>query len=72
MIDPLKGQYPIQVLCETLDCSRSNYYYAAVAADEAPLVDAIEQIILRFPFYGDRWLTAELGRRGWQVNEKVI
>lgn len=72
MIDQLKGQYPIQVVCETLDCPRSSYYYEAVEANDTPLVEAIEQIILRFPFYGYRRLTAELGRQGWQVNEKVI
>lgn len=72
MIDRLKAQYPVQVLCETLDCPRSSYYYEAIKADEAPLVEAIEQIILRFPFYGYRRLTAELGRQGWQVNAKVV
>jgi transposase InsO family protein len=72
MIDLLKAQYPVQVLCETLDCPRSSYYYEAVEADEAPLVETIEQIILRFSFYRYRRLTAELGRQGWQVNEKVV
>lgn len=72
MIDQLKGQYPIQVVCETLDCPRSSYYYEAVEANDTPLVEAIEQIILRFPFYGYRRLTAELGRQGWQVNAKVV
>lgn len=72
MIDRMKGAYPIQVLCETLDCPRSSYYYEAAVLDDAPLVEAIEQIILRFPFYGYRRLTAELGRQGWQVNQKVV
>jgi putative transposase len=72
MIELLKTQYPVQVLCETLGCPRSSYYYEAAEVDEAPLVEAIEQIILRFPFYGYRRLTAELGRLGWQVNEKVV
>jgi putative transposase len=61
-----------QVLCEALDCPRSSYYYEAPTADEVPLVEAIEQIMLRFPFYGYRRLTAELGRQGWQVNEKAV
>jgi putative transposase len=72
MIEQMKGQYPVQVLCETLDCPRSSYYYAAVSVDDAPLVEAMEQIMLRFPFYGYRRLTAELGRQGWAVNEKVV
>jgi len=72
MIDQMKTAYPVQVLCEALDCPRSSYYYEAPTADDAPLVEAIEQIMLRFPFYGYRRLTAELGRQGWQVNEKVV
>lgn len=72
MIDQMKDQYPIQVLCETLDCPRSSYYYEAALLNDAPLLEAIEQILLRFPFYGYRRLTAELGRQGWQVNEKVV
>ena len=72
MIDQMKGAYPIQVLCATLDCPRSNFYSEAATLDDTPLVEAIEQIMLRFPFYGYRRLTAELGRQGWQVNEKVV
>lgn len=72
MIDQMRKDYPVQVLCEALDCPRSSYYYEAPTGDDAPLVEAIEQIMLRFPFYGYRRLTAELGRQGWQVNEKVV
>lgn len=72
MIDQMKGAYPVQVLCETLDCPRSSYYYEATALDDRRLVEAIEQIILRFPFYGYRRLAAELGRQGWSVNAKVV
>lgn len=72
MIDQMRTDYPVQVLCEALDCPRSSYYYEAPTRDDVPLVEAIEQIMLRFPFYGYRRLTAELGRQGWQVNEKVV
>lgn len=72
MIDQMSKDYPIQVLCEALDCPRSSYYYAAPTREDVPLVEAIEQIMLRFPFYGYRRLTAELGRQGWPVNAKVV
>lgn len=72
MIEQMKGQYPVQVLCEVLDCPRSSYYYEAAEASDAKLVEAIEQILIRFPFYGYRRLTAELGRQGWPINEKVV
>jgi transposase InsO family protein len=72
MIEQLKGQYPVQFLSETLDCSRSSYYYQAVAVTDEALVSAIEQIVLRYPFYGYRRVTAELRRQGWQVNRKAV
>jgi transposase InsO family protein len=72
MIDRLKAQYPIQFLSETLDCPRSSYYYRAVAVTDEALVSAIEQIVLRYPFYGYRRVTAELRRQGWQVNRKAV
>lgn len=72
MIDQMRKDYPVQVLCEALECPRSSYYYEAPTGDDAPLVEALEQIMLRFPFYGYRRLTAELGRQGWQVNAKVV
>ncbi len=72
MIDQLKTQYPIQVLTDTLDCPRSSYYYRASETTDEVLVAAIEQIVLRYPFYGYRRVTAELERQGWQVNRKVV
>lgn len=72
MIDRLKRHYPIQVLTDTLDCPRSSYYYQVSEANDEALVAAIEQIVLRYPFYGYRRVTAELGRQGWQVNRKVV
>lgn len=72
MIEQMKGSYPVQVLCEILDCPRSSYYYEGEEASDAKLVEAIEQILIRFPFYGYRRLTAELGRQGWSINAKVV
>lgn len=71
-IDRLKTQYPIQVLTDILDYPRSSYYYRATEAHDEALVTAIEQIVLRYPYYGYRRVTAELGRQGWQVNRKVV
>jgi len=72
MIAQMKTQYPIHGLTDTLDCPRRSYYYQASEAHEEALVAAIEQIVLRYPFYGYRRVTAELGRQGWQVNRKVV
>ena len=72
MIDQLKEQYPIQLLSETLDCPRSSYYYREVESNDEVLIAAIEQIIIRYPFYGYRRVAAELRRQGWQVNHKAV
>jgi transposase InsO family protein len=72
MIEQMQNQYSIQLLCETLDCPRSSYYYEAVAGDDGALQVAIEQVLVRYPFYGYRRMTAELRREGWAVNPKVV
>jgi putative transposase len=72
MIAALSSNYPVEVLCAALDCSRSSYYYQAVPANDAALVTAIEQIVIRWPRYGYRRVTAQLRRAGWSVNSKVV
>jgi putative transposase len=72
MIAELSTSYPVEVLCTALDCPRSSYYYQAVLASDAALVTAIEQIVIRWPRYGYRRVTAQLRRDGWTVNSKVV
>ena len=73
MISHLQEQYPISFLSQVLDCPRSSYYYRPdpPAADE-PLVEAIEQILLRWPFHGYRRVLAQLRRQGWVVGETKV
>jgi putative transposase len=72
MIADLSASYPGEVLCTALDCPRSSYYYQAVPTTDAALVTAIEQIVIRWPRYGYRRVTAQLRRDGWTVNSKVV
>jgi len=72
MIDQMKQDYPIKALCETLDCPRSSYYYEAQPPDDQVLCEKIEQIHLRWPFYGYRRMTAQLKREGLPVNSKAV
>lgn len=73
MIAHLQGDYSINFLCTLLGLARSSYYYAPQpAADEALMVDAIEQILLRWPFYGYRRVLAQLQRQGWSVGESRV
>lgn len=61
-------QMPLMRLCELFSVSRSWYYGKPSPEQQAnkdlDLRDAIEQIVLEFPGYGYRRVTAELNRRG--------
>jgi transposase InsO family protein len=72
MIMQLSTNYPGARLGALLDCPRSSYYYQPVPTDETALRTAIEQIVIRWPYYGYRRMTAQLRREGWTVNSKVV
>ena len=63
-------------MCRLFGVSRSWYYECPSSEEKArrdhDLRDAIELIVLEFPGYGYRRVTAELGRRGWTVNRKRV
>ena len=60
MIQQLKADYAGRPVCEAPTCPTSTAYYAPKRADENDLVAAIEQVLLRFPFYGYRKVLTEL------------
>lgn len=64
--------YPLCVTCEMLELARSTYYYRAVERDESDLENAIEFVIGKFPTYGTRRVSKQLGRPPHQmiVNRK--
>lgn len=65
----------VRQLCEILGVNRS-WFYAAPAAptdqDDTALRDRIEEIVLEFPGYGYRRVTAALQREEWAVNHKRV
>ena len=68
---------PLHRMCQILGLSRSLLYRrpaqkSAAEAQEAVLVSAIDQIVLRFPGYGYRRVTAQLAREGHAVNHKRV
>jgi putative transposase len=74
-----KEEHPaisIERLCELMGVSRSWYYERPFAQEKAKkdieLRDAIERIVLEFPGYGYRRVTAALRREGWSVNHKRV
>ncbi len=72
MIDYLKDEYPVRQLCETLGCPPSTYYYPSQAASDADLSAAIEDELMRRPFYGYRRVLKQLQRAGWEVGETRV
>lgn len=66
----------VRQLCDLLSVSRSWFYQRPHAPTQAErdvaLRDAIERIVLEFPGYGYRRVTAELHRQQWEVNHKRV
>jgi putative transposase len=72
IVRKLAPAYPVQTLCEILCLPRSTYYYQSHADPELELREAMEALAVQYPRSGSRQLTAQLRRRGWQVNRKHI
>jgi putative transposase len=75
MIEQLKVEYPIQVICDVIGYSRSRYYYqpdGQKKETESTLKTAIADVAGRYPTYGYRRITKQLQREGWAVNHKRI
>jgi transposase InsO family protein len=79
MIEEARAEHPevpLKDLCELMGVSRSWYYQRPTpehrAQRDIQLRDAIEQIVLEFPGYGYRRVTAALRREGWTVNHKRV
>jgi putative transposase len=79
MIPVLQASFPelsLRQLCPLLGLSRSGVYRSRhgpePAAEAVALRDAVERIVLDFPGYGYRRVTAELRRQGWVVNGKRV
>ena len=75
----LRQEFPslsVRQLCDLRSINRAWYYARATAPTQAErdiaLRDAIERIVLEFPGYGYRRVTAELHRQKWDVNHKRV
>lgn len=79
MIATMHAAYPalsIRQLCRLTGTGRTWYYTYPTAEQQAArdvaLRDAIERLVLEFPGYGYRRVTAQLHRDGWDVNHKRV
>jgi putative transposase len=68
----MSEQYPKAVVCRVLGVARSSLYHQPISVQNEALETALQEICAEFPCYGYRRVTAELRRRGWQVNRKCI
>lgn len=75
MVEILKEDYPIQVICDVIGYSRSRYYYEPSSEkkdEDEKLKLAIADVAGRYPTYGYRRITKQLQREGWTVNHKRV
>ena len=73
LIKELGQGYPIKLLCDVLDLPRSTYYHQQQEkAGDKELLAAIEQIIMKRPYYGYRRVTQQLKRKGDVVGETRV
>lgn len=73
MIDQMKSAYAVAQLCRVLDCPPSSYYARPQASEpDGAVVEAIEAILMHWPFYGYRRILAQLKRQGIEGGERVV
>lgn len=73
MITELSQTYPVKKACNVIGLARSTYYYQMKErAGDQQLLKAIEEIIMRRPYYGYRRVTQQLKREGQDVGETRV
>ncbi len=72
MIDPLREDYPVRQLCAVWDGPPSTYYYPSQAMSDENLITAIEDSLMRWPFYGYRRVLKQVQRQDWLVGETRV
>ena len=74
MIERDHPSLPLAVQAQLLSLSRSSLYYQPVppTAEEIALKHRIDEIYTKYPFYGSRRMTQQLGREGWLINRKAV
>jgi len=73
MVDA-QAELSVRRQCELLQVSRSGLYYDAVAtsAEELALMRRMDELHLKWPFYGSRKLSQTLRAEGTDVNRKRV
>src|SRR5882762_7786473 len=60
--------------CQLLKVPRSTFYYdkRPARADDLALMRRIDELYLKWPFYGSRRMVAQLRGEGYEVNRKRV
>jgi len=74
MIDPEQPELSVRRQCELLRVSRSGLYYEPepTSPDELALMRRIDELHLKYPFYGSRKLSDVLRKEGREANRKRV
>lgn len=74
MIEPTECSVSVRRQCELLRLNRSGLYYEPVTTseEELALMKRIDELHLKYPFYGSRKLALELRGEGHVVNRKRV
>ena len=73
MIDQLRADYPVTQLCSILDCPRSSYYRRPTGSTkDAGALEAIECILMQYPFCGYRRVHKKLLKSGSHIGEHRV
>ena len=74
LIDDTNDKLSIRCQCKLLGIPRSTYYYQSVPIDDYTLeiMNEIDMIYTKYPFYGSRKIKVEIRRQGYPVNIKRV
>ena len=68
----MAGEYPVAIVCQVLEVSRSSHYYRSAGHDDAQVKAGIEAVVGEWPTYGYRRVTAQLLRQNLRVNSTRV
>lgn len=74
MIEPMSQELSVRHQCTLLVVNRANHYYQPLVPSKANvlLMNEIQELWLRHPFYGYRRITQALKALGYEVNRKRV
>ncbi len=74
MVSRSHPHYSVAYQCKLLKAPRSTLYYQPepVGEEDLALTRRMDELYLKWPFYGSRRLTAELRGEGHEVNRKRV